>query len=379
MKPFILEILIDNFGEDLAESVYEESPLIRYLDSKMGAVYGNSKTRRSLANIYAIYSLTYFYSLDFFEDKSSYRKFDGYEYMKLFVFYRGLYGGEKLQNHALNSRVNGEFLNKVRDADVEPIVINNGKYALNINYLYVGDIDISKVVNAIVEKYIALLKAKDNQLLADLDELSSVEDTQKKRQLISGLLTDSTEARIFEIVSFAILKAHYGDESVFIGFSPEDIKEVQLKLYKTGRTNANDGGIDFVMRPLGRFFQVTEVDNYEKYLLDIDKVLHFPISFVIKTEKTKEQIQLELEQFIQSKSGGMEIIINRYHNAIEEIITINELRLWLSNLSEAQLNDLIKDIEVYYSLEMNLLENSVIYPDERTPSFTYALEKHEFE
>jgi len=26
---------------------------------------------------------------------------------------RTLYGGEKLQNHALNSRVNGEFANKI--------------------------------------------------------------------------------------------------------------------------------------------------------------------------------------------------------------------------------------------------------------------------
>lgn len=34
-----------------------------------------------------------------------YKKFKGYEYTKLFVFFRGLYGGEKLQNHALNSKV----------------------------------------------------------------------------------------------------------------------------------------------------------------------------------------------------------------------------------------------------------------------------------
>ena len=38
---------------------------------------------------------------------------------------------------------------------------------------------------------------------------------------------------------------------------------------------SSDGGIDFVMRPAGRFFQVTEVDRYDKYLLDIDKVNHF--------------------------------------------------------------------------------------------------------
>lgn len=32
----------------------------------MKAVHGNSKTRRSLANIYAIYSILYFYENDFY-------------------------------------------------------------------------------------------------------------------------------------------------------------------------------------------------------------------------------------------------------------------------------------------------------------------------
>ena len=50
-------------------------------------------------------------------------------------------------------------------------------------------------------------------------------------------------------------------------------------LYKTGRTNANDGGIDFVMRPLGRFFQVTETVDVNKYFLDIDKIQRFPLTF----------------------------------------------------------------------------------------------------
>ena len=35
--------------------------MLQYLDAKMKAVHGNSKTRRSLANIYAIYSILYFY------------------------------------------------------------------------------------------------------------------------------------------------------------------------------------------------------------------------------------------------------------------------------------------------------------------------------
>ena len=34
----------------------------------MGAVHGDSKKRRSLANIYAIYSILYFYKDDFYND-----------------------------------------------------------------------------------------------------------------------------------------------------------------------------------------------------------------------------------------------------------------------------------------------------------------------
>ena len=89
-----------------------------------------------------------------------------------------------------------------------------------------------------------------------------------KKKKISEMLDEDAEARIFEIISYAILRNHYLNTKVYIGYSAEELKEEYLTLYKTGRTNANDGGIDFVMRPLGRFFQVTEVNSYDKYLLD---------------------------------------------------------------------------------------------------------------
>lgn len=128
--------------------------------------------------------------------------------------------------------------------------------------------DISKVVCKIIEMYIQLLRTKDNVLINHLSELQSLTDYAQKKEKVSTLLT-------------------------------EDIKKVSLKLYKTGRTNANDGGIDFVMRPVGRFFQVTEVSNYDKYLLDIDNVMHFPITFVIKTKQSKNDILSELEKHIK--------------------------------------------------------------------------------
>lgn len=328
--------------------------MLQYLDAKMKAVHGNSKTRRSLANIYAIYSILYFYQKDFYEKKEQYRSFDGYDYMSLFSFYRKLYGGSKLQNHALNSRVNGEFHNKIKDAVNDLIIINNGKYLIHIDYIYVEGFDNSKISCKIIEKYIALLMEKDAVLISVLEELKNMTDLSEKKAKINALLTEDSEARIFEIISYAILKNHYKNITVFFGYDKYSVKEVALELYKTGRTNANDGGIDFVMRPVGRFFQVTEVNNYDKYLLDIDKVMHFPVSFVIKTKKSRENVLAELRQYITHRSSGMAVLEDRYRKAIEEIITINELQMWNDELSNEDINGIIYDMDIYYKLEMNM-------------------------
>lgn len=171
MKDFIKDILQKHYDKDYVK-IFEKSPLIAYLDFKMSAIYGNAKSRRSLANIYAIYAILHFYVQDFYDKKQDYKEFEGYEYTKLFKFYRGLYGGEKLQNHALNSRVNGEFKNKiVKENQNDLIIINNGKYLLHIEYLYVDDKDISKVALQIIEKYIEILQNKDSNPIEILESL----------------------------------------------------------------------------------------------------------------------------------------------------------------------------------------------------------------
>jgi hypothetical protein len=352
-ESFVEEILKDEYPIDF-QAVYDESLMLQYLDKKMKAVHGNSKTRRSLANIYAIYSILHFYEEDYYEKRDLYRLFDGYDYTRLFNFYRSLYGGSKLQNHALNSRVNGEFRNKARGDLNNLIIINNGKYLIHIDYIYVKEHDISKVSCKIIEKYIELLTFKDNALIDILKELGKLTDYSEKKTKINALLTENAEARIFEIISYAILKNHYKNITVFFGYSKKSINEIPLELFKTGRTNANDGGIDFVMRPVGRFFQVTEVNNYDKYLLDIDKVMRFPISFVIKTRQTKEVVSNDLEEYIKQRSSGMTVLEERYRNAIEEIITIDELRAWTEELDDNDINGVIRDIDIYYKLEMNM-------------------------
>lgn len=176
--------------------------------------------------------------------------------------------------------------------------------------------DISKAALEVIEQYISLLQEKDSHLIELLNLLIQSKDNQHKKEAITNLLQEDCEARIFEIISYAILKNHYKNEKIYIGKNPNELEERYLDLYKTWRTNANDGGIDFVMRPLGRFFQVTEVNHYDKYLLDIDKVLHFPITFVIKTKLSKEIILQDFKDYIFKKSHGMEVIQERYKKAI---------------------------------------------------------------
>lgn len=352
-EEFVEEILKKDYPKDYLK-IYENSLLLQYLDKKMKAVHGNSKTRRSLANIYAIYSILYFYKDEFYNRPDKYRKFGGYDYMKLFNFYRSLYGGSKLQNHALNSRVNGEFKNKFPTITNDLIIIDNGKYLLHIDYLYVNKHDISRTCCEVIEKYVELLMAKDNALINVLQKMSNLKNYSGKKEQINNLLTEDAEARIFEIISYAILKNHYKNIKVYFGFSRNTVKEEELKLYKTGRTNANDGGIDFVMRPIGRFFQVTEVNNYDKYLLDIDKVLHFPVTFVIKTNDERKKVLTSLAEYISERSNGMEVIEKRYRQAIEEVITINELREWTEELNNKDIDGIIRDIDIYYKLEMNM-------------------------
>ena len=94
-----------------------------------------------------------------------------------------------------------------------------------------------------------------------------------------------------------------------------------LQLFKTGRTNANDGGIDFVMKPLGRFFQVTETLDVKKYFLDIDKIERFPISFVIKTDLPSDEINMLLEQGAVEQYGVRQVV-RRYMDAVEEVFNI---------------------------------------------------------
>lgn len=355
IENYIKEELANFYGKNWKQ-IYDNSPLIQYLNLKSGAIHGSSKSRRSLANWYAIYSILNFYIEYGFENNiNKYLEFEGFQYTPLFTFQRTQYGGAKLQNHGFNSRANDEFANKTGSDVGKPLIVKNkGKYLIHPEYLYVNGKDISRAIINIVKKYQEILFNKDNTFVNKLESLKMLTELSAKKNALQEFLTIDSEARIFEIISYAILETHYKNQVVYFGFTQDDINEEKLQLYKTGRTNANDGGIDFVMRPLGRFFQVTEVDSYEKYFLDMDKVNHFPLTFVVKTMQDKVEVYKSLLEFGTEKSGGLKVLKDLYHNAVEEVITINELLSWMQELDEKDIAFLIEEIDRYYRIEMNM-------------------------
>lgn len=348
MLDFVAAIMDEEYHAE-SEKVFQESLLIQYLNSKMNAVNGNSKSRRNFANIYAIYSLLIAYK-EIQEDSGiEYENFAGTNYMRLWSYCRTMYGGSKLQNHSFNSRIDREFVNKFGGENL--IVQQHGLYKINTKYIELQNYNVAATARKIIEKYVELIKYKDEELGRRLHELANSGEHNLKKGL-QEFISEDSEARIFEISSYAILRNYYKKQSIYWGYTLNCLEKGELQLYKTGRTNANDGGIDFVMKPLGRFFQVTEVNNFDKYFLDIDKVLRYPITFVVKSNKTKEVLFSELVEYVKAKCESEEIQ-KKYFEAVEEIITIVDLNNYINQLNLDELNQVLKDIDIYYKLEMN--------------------------
>ena len=124
-------------------------------------------------------------------------------------------------------------------------------------------------------------------------------------------------------------------------------------MYKTGRTNANDGGIDFVMKPLGRFFQVTETLDFKKYFLDIEKIERYPLSFVIKSEEAIKDLMEKLRTDAL-KTYVIQKVVDDYLGCIEEIINIPQLRNYLEELDErSMVSEVLKEIILQSKVEFN--------------------------
>lgn len=203
------------------------------------------------------------------------------------------------------------------------------------------------------------------QEIIDIQE----ESPEKAIQFIKGLFRPNVDARIFEIASFAVLKQYYADQRIYWGWSPEELIEESLILYKTGRTNANDGGIDFVMKPLGRFFQVTETIDAGKYFLDIDKIQRYPITFVVKTNESEKEILAKISEQAEEKYP-IKAIVKKYIDSVEEIINIPRLiEIFTDMLKSGYGPKVIEEIVLQSRVEFNVeAEEQDVLAFEKTKS-----------
>lgn len=356
------------------EEILNASPLLQYINIKTKSANRGSKSRGSFANLYAIYILVEDYIDVAIKQKMNYSKYEGAIFSELFNRQRELPFGAKLQNHALNHRLNEEF-HKYFPSTTDQVILRDipsSRYWINTSLIQIKynnkKIDLGASIISIINLYIEAKKDAFESFIKACEDIKKIssENNEKGASFVNDLLQPKVDARLFEIVSFSILKYYYHDKEIYWGYSLDKLEKEKLKLYKTGRTNANDGGIDFVMRPLGYFFQVTETLDFKKYFLDIDKLEHYPIRFVIKTNDEITSIKKHLHDGAVQQFS-IDKIVNKYMEAIEEIINIPQLISYFNeSLKKGFLNQILDEILIQSKVEFNYQDDTdeIEYDDE---------------
>lgn len=362
----IQEMLAARYGTK-ANEIREKSLLIQYLIFKTKSAGRGSKSRANYANLYALYVLVEDDIQHEFTGSGEYANYAGARYSDLLRRQRQLPFGEKLQNHGLNGRLNDEFRKFFPADNPNPIMrrAEDRRYWINETYLLITTfegtrLNIAQILLDIIDAYIAEKRRAFGEFLRECQALQTLqtESREESQRFIKNLLRPSVDARLFEIVSFAILKTAYRSQFIYWGWSEEKLQRDALTLYKTGRTNANDGGIDFVMRPLGRFFQVTETVDVRKYFLDIEKVRKFPLTFVVKSSESVAEIEQKIREQAE-KQYPVRAFVETYMACIEEIINIETLlRLFDEASANGKLSEIMDEIMLQSRTEFNYEEES---------------------
>ncbi|MDR1291661.1 MAG: hypothetical protein LBK06_10720 [Planctomycetaceae bacterium] len=356
----IKQILKQEFRTN-ANLIFDNSLLIQYLNEKTRSANRGSKARSSFANLYAIYVIIDDYIEKGYHKKGDYSTYEGALFSNLFTRQKALPFGNKLQNHALNNRMNSEFQKFFPNTEYIPILRNleTNRYWINENLLKITidkkTFNIAETIIEIIDEYVRTKQDAFQRFVKSCENLQKIgtKSPQKVEEFIIGLLAPNVDARLFEIVSYSILKYYYHDQQIYWGFEIDNLNKENLALYKTGRTNANDGGIDFVMKPLGRFFQVTETLDFKKYFLDIDKIQKYPISFVIKSIETKEEILRKIKDNA-NKTYSIKAIVEKQMACIEEVINISTLiSRCEETVKQGYLNKILDEIVLQSKVEFN--------------------------
>lgn len=341
-----------SFVEEIAKKhdVPASNLLVQYLVRKTRAADRGSKARRSLGNLYALYVL----AEDYIAGRTS-------RFTDLLARMRALPFGAKLQNHPLDNRLNDEFSRQYGvEGNLLPVKATEvaGQKAREISegllsHEGANPMAVATVIVDVVNSYIERITANQTSVLAEIDAINSLDDL---TQFFKRAFASNSDARLFEIASYVLLAEHYRNQSIFVGESEKSVEQIHLALFRTGRTNANDGGIDFVLKPLGRFFQVTETLDFKKYFLDFEKVNHFPISFVIKVNAEGSEIMARIRRDAQRSGQYSQETIDLYMKLFEEVFTLKDLMNVLNKIQVAALTRVKDELVLQFKLEFGLLD-----------------------
>jgi hypothetical protein len=340
---FIKAELLDELSVEDTRSLLRENVLLKYIGRKTQAVTRPSSRRGSYANLGTLLVLLD----DFIANSDDYELYDGMEFNTYLKTVRQVPGCRKIQNHAINHRLNENYKKLYGRDDtegpVDRIEKSSGRgttYKLNDSLLEpTGDADLSRVefaqhLSEILELYFHFREYGNISVVEKCEEMS--EEPLENEENIIELLDNGIshhDAREFEVASFVVLKGWYATQSVVFGESESEVKDHQLELYKTGRVNANDGGIDYVLIPVGRFFQATQNFSFDKYFLDIEKLSKFPVTFVIQTDKSSDKAFNKIEKDAKKKYDEGEVL-QRYLSSFEEVFTLEDMKEILADLQD---------------------------------------------
>jgi len=119
-----IRALLENNFEENSKTIFENSLLIQYINEKTRSANRDSKARSSFANLYAIYVIIEDYLAKGFDKSDKYSEYEGAAFSQLLLRTRELPFGSKLQNHALNNRMNSEFQKYFSNTEYIPILRN---------------------------------------------------------------------------------------------------------------------------------------------------------------------------------------------------------------------------------------------------------------
>lgn len=219
----IKSILTTHFKND-AELVFENSDLLKYVNEKTRSATKGSKARSSFGTLYAMYVIIKDYISHGYNNSGDYSKYEGAAFSVLLANAKALPFGNKIQNHYFNNRTNSEFRKYFPLSEFQPIIHTKKRYWINDKLLKIrigkSTINIADAIIDIIDEY---SKTKQDafkrfvQISSDLQKIEST-SSEKVKDFIEGLLAPNVDARLFEIVSYSILKYYYKNQKIYWGF-----------------------------------------------------------------------------------------------------------------------------------------------------------------